>query len=70
MKTLHSHLNDGVRIIVAYQFSEAENGNMLVRAHQFTCAGTAGSLRDRQGNLSKTFSRKNCSILHEGSNFN
>lgn len=35
-KTQPAWLNDGVRIIGDHQFSEAENGNMLARAHQFT----------------------------------
>lgn len=51
MKTQPAWLNDGVRIIGDHQFSEAENGNMLVRAHQFTWVGTAGSLRDRRGRV-------------------
>lgn len=70
MRTQPAWLNDGVRIIGDHQFSEAENGNMLVRAHRFTWAGTAGSLRDRRGNLSKTLSRikknKNCHTAPKG----
>lgn len=41
-----ARLNDGVRIIGDHQFSEAENGNVLVKTHQFTPETAAPTATD------------------------
>lgn len=65
MKTQPAWLNDGVRIIGDHQFSEAENGNMPARAHQFTWVETGGSRRDGRDNLSKNRRpRKSGAVKH------
>lgn len=66
MKTLPAWLNDGVRIIGDHQFSEAENGNMLARAHQFTWVEAGGSLRHRRDDLSKKSGQKKKSYAPKG----